>query len=95
MEQPKESIQIRAQDADLKGVYSNVAQIAHTHEEFVLDFFHIVGMVGVLASRVVLSPGHAKRLLEALKGQMSRYESQHGEVTPTEVPPGKIGFKID
>jgi len=37
-QQPKQ-IQIKAQDEELKGKYSNLMQITHTQEEFVLDFF--------------------------------------------------------
>jgi len=35
----QQQIQIKAKDEDLKGSYSNLMQILHTKEEFILDFF--------------------------------------------------------
>lgn len=61
-----QQIQIKAQDEDLKGKYSNLMQITHTQEEFVLDFFLVIPPQGTLASRVILSPGHLKRMIKAL-----------------------------
>ena len=37
--QQQQQIKIRAKDEQLKGVYSNLMQILHTKEEFILDFF--------------------------------------------------------
>ena len=34
----QQQIQIKAKDEDLKGIYSNLMQILHTKEEFILDF---------------------------------------------------------
>ncbi len=94
MEQQKPSqIQIRASDADLKGVYSNVMQVVHTQEEFMLDFFNIVGSTGVLSTRVILSPGHLKRMIQALEENMKKYEGHFGKISPAEAPTEEIGFK--
>lgn len=91
--QQQQQVQIRASDADLKGVYSNIMQIMHTQEEFVLDFFHVAGSVGVLSSRVVMSPGHLKRMVKALEENMKKYEAAFGQVTPAEVSEQQMGFK--
>jgi hypothetical protein len=94
MEQQKSpQIQIRASDADLKGVYSNVMQVVHTQEEFILDFFNIVGSTGVLSTRVILSPGHLKRMIQVLEENMKKYEGLFGKILPTEAPTEEIGFK--
>ncbi len=37
--QQQQQIQIKVKDEDLKGAYSNLMQILHTKEEFILDFF--------------------------------------------------------
>lgn len=89
-----QQIQIRAADADAKGVYSNLMQVGHTQEEFVLDFFNIPpgAQTGVLASRVIMSPGHFKRMLEALQVNLKIYEDQHGAITPAAGPKREIGF---
>ena len=46
-EQKKDSnIKIKIKEDDLRGVYSNLMQISHTKEEFVLDFFFLGHMIG-------------------------------------------------
>ena len=61
---PEQQIKIKIRDEDLKGSYSNLMQIWHTKEEFVLDFFMASPPEGILASRVVMSPGHLKRMIK-------------------------------
>lgn len=64
------------------GVYSNLAVITHSSSEFVLDFAQM--MPGApkpkVASRIVMTPDHAKRLLAALSENVSKYESENGEI---------------
>lgn len=69
-------------------------QVSHTQEEFVLDFFNVSVPVGVLAARVILSPGHLKRMIKALEENMKMYEGKFGPVTPAESPKEEIGFKV-
>lgn len=83
---------IKADDKTLQGVYSNAMQITHTKEEFVLDFFNTFPPQGTLNARVILSPGHLKRVAEALTENLKRYEASHGKVAAAEGP-GEIGFK--
>jgi hypothetical protein len=65
-----------------EGVYSNLAIITHSNSEFVLDFIRM--MPGVpkakVKSRIVLTPQHAKRLLMALKDNISKFEAVHGHI---------------
>ena len=67
-------------------------QVMHTGEEFVMDFFNVVGNQGVLASRVVMNPAHVKRMLHALSENMKIYEEKFGPVTAAEQPKEKFGF---
>lgn len=64
------------------GVYSNFAVISHSPTEFVLDF--VSNMAGMpkptVASRIVLAPEHAVRLLNALRENVGRYEQQFGKI---------------
>ena len=55
--QPKQ-VQLKADNDVLKGRYSNMAQIAHTKDEFIFDFMAMFPPQAQLVSRVVLSPGH-------------------------------------
>ncbi|MEA3295570.1 MAG: DUF3467 domain-containing protein [Patescibacteria group bacterium] len=98
MEQQKQ-LQIKAKDQDLKGFYSNLAQIIHTKDEFVLDFFMVSPPQGILGSRIIMSPGHIKRFVKALEENLSKYEDKFGKIEETEDPnvnpsdQNTIGFK--
>ena len=64
------------------GIYSNLAIITHSNAEFVIDFIKV--MPGVpkakVKSRILLTPQHVKRLMKALKDNIQKYESVHGEI---------------
>ncbi len=74
------------------GVYANNMMVAHTKEEFVMDFLMVAPPEGAVTARVVVSPGHMKRVLAALKDNISKYEDQFGPIEEAEGPPGNIGF---
>ena len=75
-------INIELKEDVAQGTYSNLAIITHSASEFVLDFVRI--MPGIpkaeVKSRIILTPEHAKRLLMALKDNISKYESAHGDI---------------
>jgi hypothetical protein len=75
------------------GVYSNNMVITHTKEEFILDFMMITPPIGSVTARVIISPGHTKRMLSALKTNLEKYESKFGKVTEAAEPPKpQMGF---
>ena len=82
------NIQIQADDATKEGAYANLAMIAHSPEEFVLDFIFIVPNppYGKLKSRVVMSAAHAKRFVRALAENVAKYELQYGTIPDTNAP---------
>lgn len=89
----QKQIQIKAKDEDLKGCYSNMAQILHTKEEFCLDFFNNLPPQIILASRIIMSPAHFKRMLGAMQDNLKKYEDQFGKLEPAKEPENKIGFE--
>lgn len=91
----EQKIKIKARDEDLKGNYSNLMQVLHTKEEFILDFFLVSPPQGILVSRIIMSPGHFKRMIGALKENISKYEGKFGKIEKAEVPESSIGFKVD
>ncbi|MFZ2154037.1 MAG: DUF3467 domain-containing protein [Candidatus Moraniibacteriota bacterium] len=95
MTQPNQNqqVQIKATDEKLKGEYSNAMQILHTKEEFVLDFLNIFPPTGTLNSRVILSPGHFKRMIKAMEENLKKYEDQFGKIEIATEPKNEIGFK--
>lgn len=90
-----QQIQVKVEDKVLRGQYANMAQVAHTSEEFILDFMTILPPAGQLTARMILSPSHYKRLLRAMQENLQRYEDQFGTIQLAVVPDQKIGFKID
>jgi hypothetical protein len=58
-------INIELSEEIAEGIYSNLAMIAHSNSEFVIDFIKL--MPGVpkarVKARVIVTPEHAKRLL--------------------------------
>lgn len=91
---PSNQIQIKASDDHLKGEYANVTQVLHTKEEFVLDFLNVFPPTGTLNARIIVSPGHFKRMLLAMQDNLGKYEAQFGAVAVSEAPANKIGFQV-
>lgn len=81
--QQGQQIQIKANDEDLKGKYSNTVQMMHTKEEFVVDFLNIFPPSGTLNSRVILSPSHFKRMIAAMSDNLKKYEDKFGKIKST------------
>ncbi|MEL6140394.1 MAG: DUF3467 domain-containing protein [Bacteroidota bacterium] len=65
-----------------EGVYSNLAIIAHSNGEFIMDFVRIVpnSPKAKVKSRVIVTPQHAKRLLRALADNVQKFEKQYGPI---------------
>ncbi len=83
----KREMKIKMPDEVLPGVYSNQMMVSHTREEFVIDFLNLFPPQGVVNARVIVSPGHLKRMIRALRENLSRYETRHGPIIEAE-PPG-------
>lgn len=84
-EQKKVNINLPADIAE--GTYSNLAIISHSDSEFVLDFIRVVPGLPEprVKSRIIMSPEHAKRLLNALRDNIENYERTFGTIQPRQV----------
>lgn len=83
METNKDSqLQIELKEDVAEGTYANLAIIAHSTSEFVLDFVRMMPGVAKakVKSRIVMTPEHAKRLAMALQDNIMKYEAQFGEI---------------
>ena len=94
--QPRQiSVELGATESE--GIYSNMAFIAISAQEFVLDFARI--MPGrdkaKVYSRIVMTPGHARMLQKALDDNIKKYESQFGPIKIMGEENKNIGFKQD
>ncbi|MFA5070002.1 MAG: DUF3467 domain-containing protein [Patescibacteria group bacterium] len=89
----QQQVNIKASDEVIKGVYANNMMVAHSKEEFVMDFIHLFPPQGLLVSRVITSPGHMKRILAALADNLKKYEEKFGKIETAEAPKQEgIGF---
>ena len=96
-QQQDPQIQIEVDEQISRGIYSNLALIAHSETEFILDFIFLQPQnpKAKVLSRIISSPGHAKRLLWALKDNIEKYEARFGPIragAPSETPEKAQGF---
>lgn len=75
---PVNEIQIELNEEVAQGTYANLAVIAHSVSEFIIDFIRVVpGMPKAkVKSRIILTPDNAKRLLLALQENIQKFENQ-------------------
>lgn len=82
-------INIELSEEVAEGEYANLAMIAHSSSEFVIDFIRL--MPGVtkakVKARIVLTPEHAKRLLAALGDNIAKFEAHYGPIKQVQEPP--------
>ena len=81
-ETKKPGIEIQLDEQVAQGNYCNLAIIAHSTSEFILDFATMLpGLPKArVKSRVVLTPEHAKRLMLSLQENITRYEATMGQI---------------
>src|SRR6187399_2608395 len=94
-QQAQNQINIELSEEIAEGIYSNLAMIAHSSSEFVIDFIRL--MPGIpkakVKARIVITPEHAKRLLTALNENIERYEANFGTIKQTpEFPSFPMNF---
>lgn len=89
----KQGVELSLDAEVAEGMYSNFALVSHSMSEFVLDFAKIMpGMdKGKVKARIILTPSHAKRVLAALKENITKYEAMFGEINENrDMPQVKI-----
>ena len=66
----------------LEIVYSNLARIAHSPADLIIDFAHLLPgeKTATIKTRVLMSPLSAKLLLHALAENIKRYENAFGVI---------------
>ena len=92
----QQQVQIKADEKELLGQYSNLVVVHHNAEEFTLNFVYLFPTVpqGKLLASLIVSPTHAKRLMRALQENLSRYEAQFGKLPEGSgpAPEPNVGF---
>lgn len=96
MEQQQNENQLNIELAEeiAEGIFSNLAIITHSNTEFVLDFIRV--MPGIpkakVKSRIILTPEHAKRLMQAMQDNIEKYEVANGRIKTHEETHFPMGF---
>ena len=75
-----QEIQVQIPPDVQRGVYANQLLVVHNQEEFILDFILATPPAGVVNSRVLVSPAHAKRIVSVLQENIARYEELFGQI---------------
>ena len=88
----KAEIQINFPNELQGGRYSNNMNITHTNEEFMMDFLMVAPPTGAVVSRIIVSPGHLKRMIKALQDNLAKYESKFGKVENTTINKNQISI---
>ena len=93
-DKPAAQLNIELSEDIAEGEYANLVMIAHSAEEFILDFIRVVPGVrkARVKSRIIVTPQHVKRLLRALAENIERYERAHGPIDERVSPDQPIQF---
>jgi hypothetical protein len=78
----KQEIKIEIDEQTSNGTYSNLALIAHSQTEFIIDFIFAQpqNAKAKVRSRIITSPLHAKKFMQALKDNIAKYEMKFGPI---------------
>ncbi len=92
-QQDENQLNVELTEEMAEGEYVNLAMIAHSQSEFVIDFIKM--MPGIpkakVKSRVILTPDHVYRLMNALKENIQKYEEVYGAISEDQ---NQIGFQF-
>ena len=84
--QQRQQIQVTTGDELSRGRFSNNLLIGHSTEEFILDWILNSPSGMHLVSRIIVTPGHMKRILGALNENLRRYEQSFGAISVFDAP---------
>ncbi|HVN49435.1 MAG TPA: DUF3467 domain-containing protein [Bacteroidota bacterium] len=78
----QQQINIELGEKEAEGIYSNLAIITHSPAEFIIDFTRVLPGIpkARVHARVIMTPQHAKMLLNALRDNVDKYEKKFGEI---------------
>ena len=83
---PELKLEIQIDDEIAAGQYINMVVVNHNDSEFVLDCIYVQPQApkAKVQARLITSPRHAKRLLQALQQNVSSYEKRYGLISLAE-----------
>lgn len=98
-QQPQQNqIQIKIDEKVGEGTYANFFVITNSPSEFIVDCGRILPGIpdARIYTRVLMTPSHAKQLMQLLEKNIETYETQFGEIKVQGQNDNKhVGFKSD
>ncbi|MBN1694043.1 DUF3467 domain-containing protein [candidate division WOR-3 bacterium] len=94
MEKKDQEIKVRFPEKLMGGSYANHMIVLHTKEEFIMDFIMASPPAGSVTARVITSPGHMKRIINALQDNVNKYEDKFGKIKEAQAPKGFIAPEV-
>lgn len=91
--QKEVKVEIQVDEEIAQGIYTNLAAINHSENEFIFDFIFLQPQSpkAKVRSRLILSPKHAKRFLNALQDNIRKYEENFEKIEETTGPVADVG----
>ena len=76
------NINIELDESIAQGLYSNLVIVNHSPTEFVLDFINVMpgAAKAKVRSRIILTPEHTKKFINALGENLNKYEKSFGKI---------------
>ena len=76
------NINIELDESIAQGLYSNLVIVNHSPTEFVLDFINVMpgAPKAKVRSRIILTPDHTKKFINALGENLDKYEKSFGKI---------------
>lgn len=97
--QPQQRVTLDLNEKEAEGIYANLALIANSPAEFILDFARIVPGVpkAKIHARIIMTPQAVKGLQKSLAAHIEKFEAVHGEIKLAGQPdPAQgIGFQTN
>jgi len=95
VEMRQQQIKIEVKEPESEGIYSNLALIVHSPQEFVIDFARVTpgAQKAKVYSRIIMTPAHAKMLHKALEENIKKYEATQGPIKVQGADERNIGFQ--
>ena len=95
MQVRQQQLNVELGEAEAEGIYSNMAMIVHSPQEFVIDFARLTPGVRKtkIYARIIMTPAHARMLHKGLEENIKKYESVHGPIKLPGKDDKSIGFQ--
>lgn len=77
-----QQINIKLGEKEAEGIYTNMAIITHSPDEFIVDFTRVLPGVpnAKVLSRVIMTPQRTKLFLKSLQDNIRKFEQRYGEI---------------